>query len=218
MGKKWDRLDGVGTGGATFSSDGMGKGFKSLPSYRGTPNPLCQNCKGSKRGQDRKGFRVCRCEAPDFPNLGAAQGSRMSAWHIQWLQEAYRVLRPGGVVKAFSGTRTFHRLAAAMAEAGFTNIHLEVWAYGSGFPKSLDISKALDKAAGAEREVISTTTINNNFYATDGHSGEAQEHHRKKPEGVKITAPATKEAKEWEGWGTALKPSWEPVLVGNKPE
>lgn len=95
----------------------------------------------------------------------------------------YRVLVPGGMVKAFSATRTFHRMAAAMQEAGFTKIGVQAWTYGSGFPKSLSISKAIDKAAGAEREVMGTVT-----------------------------------ARTWEGWGTALKPSWEPVLVGMKPE
>ena len=98
--------------------------------------------------------------------------------------EVYRTLRPGGVVKAFSGTRTFHRMTAAMQEAGFINLRVESWNYGSGFPKSLNIGKALDKAAGVEREVI---------------------------------APATEASRLWDGWGTALKPSWEPVVVGRKP-
>lgn len=104
----------------------------------------------------------------------------MQEWHRAWLVECYRVLVPGGVIKAFSATRTFHRMATAMQEAGFTDIRLEAWNYGSGFPKSMNIGKTLDKAAGAERE-------------------------------------ATSAAKVWDGWGTALKPSWEPVLVGTKP-
>ncbi len=146
-------------------------------------------------------------------NTGAGQQN----WHMQWLNEAYRVLQGGGIIKAFSGTRTYHRLAAAMEQAGFVDIRLEAWCYGSGFPKSLNISKDIDRVLGHEPHVIGTKTINNNFYATDGHSGEAQEHHRKKDEGVKITAPSSPEAKTYEGWGTALKPAWEPVLVGRKP-
>ena len=86
-------------------------------------------------------------------------------WSLTWLNEAYRVLQGGGVIKAFSGTRTFHRLAAAMEQAGFVDIRLEAWCYGSGFPKSLNIGHALE---------------------------------------------------DWKGWGTALKPAWEPVLVGRK--
>jgi DNA modification methylase len=100
----------------------------------------------------------------------------------------YRVLVPGGVVKAFSATRTFHRMAAAMRDAGFTKVGVEAWAYGSGFPKSLNIGKALDRAAGVEGGRDPFTYL-----------------------------PATEAARTWDGWGTALKPSWEPVLVGRKP-
>ncbi len=151
----------------------------------------------------------------DFDKLG--NGESQQLWHRDWLNEAYRVLQGGGIIKAFSGTRTFHRLAAAMEQAGFTDVRLEAWTYGSGFPKSLNIARDIDRVLGHEPHVIETKTINNNFYATDGHSGEAQEHHRKKDEGVKVTAPSSPEAKTYEGWGTALKPAWEPVLVGRKP-
>lgn len=95
-----------------------------------------------------------------------AEGAGIAFSPRLW-DQVYRVLRPGGVVKAFSGTRTFHRMAAAMAEAGITDLRIESWNYGSGFPKSMNIGKALD---------------------------------------------------QWEGWGTALKPSWEPVVVGRKPD
>ena len=130
----------------------------------------------------------------------------------------YRVLVPGGVVKAFSATRTFHRMSAAMQRAGFTALGMEAWAYGSGFPKSMSIGKALDRVAGAEREVVgskfgqpgyrSGPTGENNVYGTGLANGDAK---------CKVTAPATDAARTWEGWGTALKPSWEPVLVGRKP-
>jgi len=73
-----------------------------------------------------------------WDDLGPGQAQR--EWHIAWLSAAYRALKPGGIIKAFSGSRTFHHLAAAMAEVGFTGLHLEAWAYGSGFPKSHDIS------------------------------------------------------------------------------
>ena len=98
------------------------------------------------------------------------------AWCQQWATEALRVLKPGGHLLAFGGTRTYHRLACGIEDAGFEvrdSIH---WIYGSGFPKSLDVSKAIDKAAGAEREV-----------------------------------------QQWQGWGTALKPAHEPVIVARKP-
>ena len=220
MGKKWDRLDGVGSGGATFTKDGMNKGFKALPSYSGNPNLLCLNCKGSQRGRDRKGFKVCRCSNPSFPNVGKAQGERVSHWHLQWLSEAYRVLQPGGIIKAFSGTRTYHRLAAAMEEAGFTDIRLEAWTYGSGFPKSLNVSKAIDKHFGKteEREVVGTSrgvsVEDNQGYGGIARGGVGIE---QKGVDLDVMVGATEEARQYEGWGTACKPSWEPVLVGRKP-
>jgi site-specific DNA-methyltransferase (adenine-specific) len=129
--------------------------------------------------------------APAF-DLSPNSNRRMEVWHLQWFNEAYRVLRPGGVIKAFSGTRTFHRMAAAMHEAGFIDLRLESWNYGSGFPKSMNIGKALDKQAVA--------------FSSDG------------PSEMPVTLPATDASHQWEGWGTALKPSWEPVVVGRKPE
>lgn len=128
----------------------------------------------------------------------------------------YRVLVPGGVVKAFSATRTFHHMARAMQGAGFTDIRLEAWAYGSGFPKSLSISKAIDKQAGAERAVV--TTVKGMGKQNPEWNGTAQGRAENsfKPE-YALTVPATDAARAWEGWGTALKPSWEPVLVGTKP-
>ena len=136
---------------------------------------------------------------------------------VLW-DEIYRVLRPGGVVKAFLATRTFHRMAAQMQRSGFAKVDLEAWCYGSGFPKSLDISKSMDKTAGAEREVVGTKR------GTKSDPSTGRTDMPGKAVGVKqmgvdlaVTAPATDAAKKWEGWGTALKPAWEPVLVGRKP-
>jgi hypothetical protein len=117
---------------------------------------------------------------------------------------------------AFGGSRTYHRLAVAIEDAGFQIRDQIMWVYGSGFPKSLNISKAIDKAAGAEREVVGERTgaVNPNGYKTDGvsQSGGAF------AEGIfNITAPATAEAKQWDGWGTALKPAHEPIVMARKP-
>ena len=146
----------------------------------------------------------------------------MEQWHGGWLEQAYRVLQPGGVIKAFSGTRTYHRLAAAMEQAGFVEIRIEAWCYGSGFPKSLSVSKAIDKAAGVEREVMGfPVSLDGSTRRRDG--SHSQPHQNQGGHGygdrwsAPVTAPATEDAKRWDGWGTALKPSWEPVIVGRKP-
>ena len=143
-------------------------------------------------------------------NVGAGQ----QEWHYQWLKECYRILKPGGMAKVFSATRTYHRVAAAMAQAGFQNLDIEAWAYGSGFPKSLDVSKAIDKHLGVmdQREVLDTKTwIQGGGTSYQLRMGDAREVE------TLITAPASDEAKRFDGWGTALKPSWEPFLVGRKP-
>jgi len=128
--------------------------------------------------------------------------------------EVLRVLRPGGHLLAFAGTRTQHRMAVRIEDAGFEIRDMIAWVYGSGFPKSLDVSKAIDKAAGAEREVVgcdeqkakqqtrAVGTASFGDYA--GNPGN-------------ITAPATEAAQQWQGWGTALKPALEPITVARKP-
>jgi len=197
---------------------------------------------------------------------------------VELWREVLRVLKPGGHLLAFAGTRTQHRMATAIEDAGFEIRDMIAWVYGSGFPKSLDVSKAIDKRGGsvagfeqfrdavraamnrngvsrsqlqaalgnymlahyltagsqpavpnlrdyriirdtvqlgsgfdtlfndeADREVVGHTnrgvSVNTNFM-----SG-----------GNDITAPATPEAKQWSGWGTALKPSLEPITVARKP-
>ena len=146
--------------------------------------------------------------------MGKSWDASGIAYDITVWQECLRVLKPGGHMLAFSGSRTYHRMACAIEDAGFQIRDQIMWVYGSGFPKSLNISKAIDKAAGAEREVIGVRT--------DGMSSTAM-----KPDKgwnansmgsvLDITAPATAEAKEWDGWGTALKPAHEPIVLARKP-
>jgi site-specific DNA-methyltransferase (adenine-specific) len=123
--------------------------------------------------------------------------------------ECLRVLKPGGHLLAFAGTRTQHRMAVRIEDSGFEIRDMIAWVYGSGFPKSLDVSKAIDKAAGAEREIIGKMENP----ASSIYSQSENEMSRDVP----ITAPATPEAKQWQGWGTALKPALEPITVARKP-
>jgi len=123
--------------------------------------------------------------------------------------ECLRVLKPGGHLLAFAGTRTQHRMAVRIEDAGFEIRDMIAWVYGSGFPKSLDVSKAIDKAAGAEREVVSNNPTFRKMQEN------ASNYNLQRNEF--ITAPATPEAKQWQGWGTALKPALEPITVARKP-
>lgn len=123
--------------------------------------------------------------------------------------ECLRVLKPGGHLLAFAGTRTQHRMAVRIEDAGFEIRDMIAWVYGSGFPKSLDVSKAIDKAAGAEREVVGETRKGAQTNSTGRYGAWG--------DGITPTAPATDAAKQWQGWGTALKPALEPITVARKP-
>lgn len=220
-------------------------------------------------------------------------------WAVGWLRLCFLALKPGGVIKVFGATRTFHRMAAAMQQAGFEIVGLEAWVQGQGFPKSLNISKAIDKMQGVnpdlerqislylktarEKKGLSKSEVDQlvfngstrygwvegrslgetsklylptpeewlrlkevldlddtydayiqeaiptreNRFKADG--GKAQEIGRKdgdwgfQKNGERwageqvLTQPKSEQAQQWEGWGTALKPSWEPFLVGRKP-
>lgn len=148
-------------------------------------------------------------------------GSKI-AYDVAMWQEALRVLKPGGHLLAFGGSRTYHRLACAIEDAGFEIRDQIMWVYGSGFPKSLDVSKAIDKAAGATREVVgydaSRARPNRQYEAgAIGNIGGAGKISDRSDNGATITAPATDDASKWEGWGTALKPAHEPIVVARKP-
>jgi site-specific DNA-methyltransferase (adenine-specific) len=132
---------------------------------------------------------------------------------VEFWTEALRVAKPGAHLLAFGGTRTYHRLACAIEDAGWEIRDCVMWVYGSGFPKSHDVSKAIDKAAGAERERIGD--YGQGFRAKgSGLQGWQREAHSVDKG---ITAPATDAARQWSGWGTALKPAWEPIIVARKP-
>ena len=127
-------------------------------------------------------------------------------------REALRVAKPGAYLLAFGGTRAFHRMAVAIEDAGWEIRDCVCWLYGSGFPKSHDASKAIDRAAGAEREVVGVNP--NVLRAHKSQNGAVAFGGVGSPD---LTAPATDAAREWAGWGTALKPAWEPIIMARKP-
>lgn len=133
-------------------------------------------------------------------------------------QQVLRVLKPGGHLLAFAGTRTQHRMAVNIEDAGFEIRDMIAWVYGSGFPKSLDVSKAIDKAAGAEREVISTgKPLKRMIPGADQNATGSWIKDNGREFVPTETIAATEEAKRWAGWGTALKPSLEPITMARKP-
>jgi DNA modification methylase len=152
---------------------------------------------------------------PDYSTM--AKGAQMQETHLEWAREAFRVLKPGGHMAAFSASRTYHRMACAIEDAGFEMRDSLMWMYGTGFPKSHDVSKGIDKAAGAKRDVTRAGTVQRDGYGkTDGNArrwdnGPSDDRPR-------YDNPATSQAaQEWEGWGTALKPAFEPIVLARKP-
>jgi site-specific DNA-methyltransferase (adenine-specific) len=150
--------------------------------------------------------------------MGKKWDSSGIAYSVELWQQCLRVLKPGGHLLSFGGTRTYHRVAVAIEDAGFELRDSIAWLYGSGFPKSMDVSKAIDKAAGAEREVIGTKIASpKGISQAESRSDSAAGAYGGETKEIDITAPSTLEAKQWDGWGTALKPAFEPVIVARKP-
>lgn len=160
-------------------------------------------CDGKSRGD-------VKCESAGLYDLSLEANRAFQAWTTEWAREVYRVLKPGAHILVFCGPRTYHRMASGIEDAGFEIRDQMQWIFGSGFPKSMNISIAIDKAAGVmgargkafvtagagEREDIQDTS---GWEKDPGHEG------------------ITPEAKQWQGFGTALKPANEPILLARKP-
>ena len=152
-------------------------------------------------------------------------------------EQALRVLKPGGYLLAFAGTRTQHRMAVRIEDAGFEIRDMIAWVYGSGFPKSLNVSKAIDatmltgkssskalSSTESKRPVIGKVdrVVSKNRLASEGESDSGvkknrERFHETETKKIAVTSALTDEAKKWEGWGTALKPALEPITVARKP-
>lgn len=136
-------------------------GFTKLPNHSRVNNVKCEKCEKWKFSSN-----PCTCESPSFPPARQEAMQAFQDWCKLWAVEAYRVLKPGGHLLAFSGSRTYHRMACAIEDAGFEVRDQMMWVYGSGFPKSHNIAKKIEG---------------------------------------------------WDGWGTALKPAHEPIVLARKP-
>lgn len=159
--------------------------------------------------------------------MGKEWDTGKRAFAVEFWSEVLRVLKPGGHVAAFGGTRTYHRLVCAIDDAGFEIRDQLAWAYGAGFPKSHDVSKGIDKALGTKGSFGGPKTAAHAGWiergalrGTDGHEG-YQRPWMAEAEAVSNAArqyqAGSSEAQKYAGWGTALKPAWEPICLARKP-
>lgn len=151
------------------------------------------------------------------PGCGGFMGKKWDSFvpgPLVW-SEAYRVLKPGGYLLAFAGSRTVDLMAMSLRIAGFEVVDMLHWLYGTGFPKSMDISKQLDRAAGVERKVVGSVTKSR--AVSGGRSALPTLGAEHALQTWDITEACSDEAKQWEGWGTALKPCHEPIIMARKP-
>jgi site-specific DNA-methyltransferase (adenine-specific) len=139
------------------------------------------------------------------------------AYSLELWQQCLRVLKPGGHLLAFSGSRTYHRMVVSIEDAGFEIRDMISWISNKTFPKSLNISKAIDKLAGAKREVIGQGSAGAGFNRIKGFGGGNTTLGGEPTTEWDVTASSTPEAKQWDGWGTGLKPTVEPIVMARKP-
>ena len=143
--------------------------------------------------------------------MGKKWDSSGVAFQPETWQAVFRVLKPGAIMLAFGGTRTYHRIACAIEDAGFEIRDTIAWVYGSGFPKSYDISKGIDKKAGA------ISTQSHGFNTAGGKDKYQPQDKSFRSDYGYVYEPKIPEAQLWHGWGTALKPAHEPIVVAMKP-
>jgi site-specific DNA-methyltransferase (adenine-specific) len=164
------------------------------------------------------------CDPPyELSFMGKAWDATGVAFRVETWREVWRVLKPGGYLLAFGGTRTYHRMTCAIEDAGFEIRDCLSYQYGSGFPKSLSVSSAIDKAArgtpqgstkGDPLKRGKGTLPPREVFAKGGKDGGAT---TGLTDDYDAYVPATDAARRWSGWGTALKPAWEPIVVARRP-
>ncbi len=181
---------------------------------------------GVGHGKNRVGGREVggAMKAGDSYDISLRGNRAFQEWCRQWGELCFAAMKPGAHAVVFGGTRTYHRLASGLEDAGFEIRDCLQWLFGSGFPKSLDVSKAIDAMAGAQREVVGRKADRRYLSPATETSGAPMGNISPRlnaPVNYEragfITAPATVEAAAWQGFGTSLKPAHEPIVLARKP-
>ncbi|OZE04362.1 hypothetical protein CH249_25860 [Rhodococcus sp. 05-2255-3B1] len=184
----------------------MGREWDGADGFRRSLNP-------EDAGRDNAFGRASKT-SPEYK-----AGPLFQQWCEAWASECLRVLKPGGHMVAFGGSRTWHRLAAAIEDSGFEIRDSIAWLYGSGFPKSVDVAKAITGTQlgyGSNSGAIRRATMGSD-YVESGRQGNRDGAGRRDTGLLDQELELTSDAVPWEGWGTALKPGFEPIVVGRKP-
>ena len=185
---------------------------------------ICGDCVSVLKDMPDNSVDAICCDPPygiDFMN----RKWDASVPQNEWADECYRVLKPGGHLIAFAATRTIHRLTTIVENSNFEIRDMITWNYESGFPKSMAIDKAIDKHFGAERRVVGKQKLTGTAKPMKGGKGHGAAkttsaidgYEREHEAYMDITEASTPEARKWVGWGTALKPSYEPAVLARKP-
>lgn len=222
---RWAGSRSGGAGGSLEHTNGT-DAVSKLPAYGGQrpTTSRCATCgkRDAFRNEHECGDAAEWVREPVDPNSAPPSMVVFGGWVTLWARECLRVLKPGGHLLAFGGSRTWHRLAVGIEDAGFELRDSIAWLYGTGFPKSMDVSKAIDahllgggSSSRAIREQNETRPGEGREVGALPVNGiMAVEHAAPR---VSNSNPATPEAEAWQGWGTALKPAFEPIVVARKP-
>ncbi len=217
MGEEWDKFKDYGISGF------LGKSLTKQASAKYV---------SIGRGRQMEGCGFDKKAKPSFYNISKHGMLKYQQWTTAWAREALRVLVPGASMLVMGGTRTYHRMACGVEDAGFEVKDTVLWCYNSGFPKAQDLGKMIDRRLGVEgkREIIgkyiSPRQIEKGTFKDEFPSGTYEQSKNKvcygeyagKKERFDITIPATPLAREWDGWKVGgLKPSYEPVVWAVKP-
>jgi DNA modification methylase len=176
--------------------------------------------RSAETGQTVSGYsnRSSEAGAYDFSSRGMLA---FQEWTRLWAVEAFRVLKPGGHVLSFSSPRTYHRMVVGIEDAGFEIRDALCWLYGSGFPKNMNVAIAIDKHLGVDSDVVAEGEgAERPGFAGDRYDGQPDRVYSgigSLPATFDVKSPSSDERKQWDGWGTALKPGYEPVVVARKP-